>query len=174
MAESLISYQVDLLKVEIETINTSIRQMDEICKNIKQWAITLWTATVGGAIATEELRRYLILTAALPILFWFVDTWYRRIQRHFIWRSMEIGEFLNSDDFATSVSQDKLTGFWLFDPSARRRRVAQKVPSFPEKEFEKFIGWSEILWFRSLSILYGGLIAMSVAIWLVYLSLPLF
>lgn len=174
MAESLIGYQIDLLKVEIETINTSIRQMDEICKNIKQWTITLWTAAVGGAIVTEDFRRFLILTAAIPALFWFVDTWYRRIQRYFIWRSREIGEFLNSDDFAMSVEQNKLTGFWLFDPAARRKMVARQVPSFPETEFERFIGWSEILWFRSVSILYIGLIGMSVAIWLVYLSLPLF
>lgn len=174
MPESLIDYQVDLLKVEIETINASIRQMDDISKNVKQWAITLWTAAVGGAIATEGLRRFLFLTAAIPLLFWFVDTWYRRIQRRFIWRSMEIGEYLNSESFARSITEKKLIGFWLFDPSARRTTVMQQANSFPEKPFESFIGWAEIVWFRSLSILYGGLIGMSVAIWLVYLALEVF
>jgi hypothetical protein len=94
-------YQLSLLQTELETIGSSIRQMDDITKNIKQWTITVWAAAVGGALVAPELKNYVAVTAVIPLLFWFVEAFYRRIQRRFIWRSERIGKFFEKAACAT-------------------------------------------------------------------------
>ena len=88
-------YQLDILKIEIETVNDSIRQMDKMGESIKNWAILIWAAAIGASISQDKLNPYIALTATIPLAFWLVDTWYRRIQRKFIWRSIQISKFLN-------------------------------------------------------------------------------
>lgn len=107
---SRIEYQLDLLKTEIETINAAISQMDEITKSIKEWTVGLWSAAVGGALAPPRLTPYVGLTVVVPLLFWFVDAWYRRIQRKFILRGSAIGEFLNSDRLQQSLDAGNSSG----------------------------------------------------------------
>lgn len=104
-----LEYQLDILKLEIETINGSIRQMDAMTEKIKDWAIVTWAAALGATITTPtSLNKYIAFTAAIPIAFWFTDGWYRRIQRRFIWRTNQIGKFLNEGGLAESFKQDKI------------------------------------------------------------------
>ena len=72
-------YQLDILKLEIETVNASIRQMDKMGESIKNWAILIWAAAIGATITQEKLNPYIALTAVIPLVFWLIDTWYRRI-----------------------------------------------------------------------------------------------
>lgn len=160
MTLTALGYQLEMLKVEIDTVNASIRQMDEITKSVKEWTVGLWTAAIGGALATQNLNRYVGLTAAIPLLFWLVDTWHRRIQRKFIWRSIEISEFLNSELLHESFAQQKLVGFTLLDPKARVTK---------REGYEEFISWRRIMFFRSRSILYLGLAGLSIIVWLTIL-----
>lgn len=158
---SPLEYQLDILKLEIETVNATIRQMDEITKSVKEWTIGLWTASIGGALVTDELTGYVGLTAVIPLLFWFVDTWHRRIQRKFIWRSIEISKFLNDDRLPRSIGEGRLVGITLLDPKSRMTRGA---------DYEDFVSWKKILLFRSLSILYAGLAAVSVTLGILVLT----
>ena len=155
-----IEYQLDLLKMELETVNASIRQMDEITKSIKEWTIGLWTAAVGGALATAGLTRYVVFTAVIPLLFWLVDTWHRRIQRKFIWRGMEIGKFLNSDRLQKSLDEGRIVDFEVFDPQARRT-AGEDGDEEARKEFKAFVRWQSVMFFPSLAILYLGLALVS-------------
>ena len=149
-------YQLDILKVEIETINASIRQMDKMGESIKNWAILIWAAATGAAISQDKLNSYIALTATIPLAFWLVDTWYRRIQRKFIWRSIQISKFLNDGRFSQSFEQQQLVGFDLFDPKSRLDQ---------SDEYDRFVGWRRVMMFRSLSLLYLSLATMSVLAW---------
>lgn len=149
-------YQLDILKVEIETVNASIRQMDQMGESIKNWAILIWAAATGATITEEKLHNYIALTAVIPLVFWLVDTWYRRIQRKFIWRSIEISKFLNDGRLAKSFDEQKLVGFVLFDPKSRLDKGA---------DYESFVSWRRVMMFRSLSLLYISLAGMSVLAW---------
>lgn len=153
MGSNVLEYQLEILKLEIETVNAAIRQMDEITKNVKQWAIALWTAALGGALTTDDLRQYAGTTAAIPFLFWLVDTWHRRIQRKFIWRSIQISKFLNDGRLVQSFEENHIVDFDLFDPKSRLSKG--------KKDYEAFVAWDQVLLFRSLSILYGGMIIIS-------------
>lgn len=151
-------YQLDILKLEIETLTGSIRQMDKMGESIKNWAILIWAAATGASISHDKLNRYIALTATIPLTFWLVDAWYRRIQRKFIWRSVQISKFLNDSRLADSFEQERIIGLYLFDPLSRLERG---------KEYERFVGWLTILMFRSLSLLYFSLAGMSLLAWLV-------
>jgi hypothetical protein len=159
MASNILEYQLEILKLEIETVNATIRQMDEITKNIKQWTIALWTAALGGALTTSDLRQYAAATAAIPLLFWLVDTWHRRIQRKFIWRNIQISKFLNDGRLAQSFAEDHIVGFVLFDPKSRLSKG--------KKDYETFVAWHQVMFFRSLSILYGGMFIISIIVGMV-------
>ena len=149
---TLFEYQLDLLKIEIETINASIRQMDNMTEKVKNWAIVTWAAATGATISQEKLQPFIAFTCFIPIVFWLTDTWYRRIQRKFIWRSRQIAQFLNDGRLERSFAQGSVVDFHLFDPSASRARGP---------DYQQFVNWRKVMMFRSLSILYIGMSFMS-------------
>jgi hypothetical protein len=158
METSVLDFQLNMLKTELDVINAAVRQMDEISKSIKEWTIGLWTAAVGGALITPKLSHFIGVTAAIPLLFWLVDTWHRRIQRKFIWRSDEISRFLNGPNLLKSFEEKRLVGFTLFDPASRTERSTA---------YWKFISWRKVMWLKSLTILYLGLAVLSAIIGIV-------
>lgn len=160
----ILDYQLDILKLEIETINSTIRQMDEITKSIKEWTIGLWTAAVGGALATKDLNAYVAVTAVIPILFWFVDIWHRRIQRKFIWRSIEISNFLNDNRLMESFTAQKLIRFHVLGLGS-----TSYLSEAEENDRKAFTSWRYIMSFRSLSILYCGLTFVSLVLGVIQL-----
>jgi hypothetical protein len=153
-ASPVFSLQLEFLKLEAATIDSSIRQMDEFSKNIKQWAITVWAGAVGGALATSSLAPYVGLTATIPLLFWFIDGSYRRIQQMFIWRSGRIRDFLNNQELLQqSFSEGRIVGLIVFDPTGNS--------DASDGRYANFIHWRRPMLFKSVSMLYLGLIAIS-------------
>ena len=107
----------------------------------------------------EDLTQYLVFSAVLPIVFWVVDAWWRRIQRSFIFRSQKISEFLNSDLLHESFAQRRLIGFKLLDPRGWQYHESA--------EYWEFIRIRRTLWFRSVAVFYLGLMGLSLVAWMV-------
>ena len=61
-----LQYQLQMLAAEVDVVNATIRQMDDISKNLKQWTITVWAASVGGALSTASLTRYVWARRPFP------------------------------------------------------------------------------------------------------------
>lgn len=142
--------QLDLLKTELEQIGSAIRQGDEITKSVKNWAIVTWTAAVGFVL--KDAGGYVGATAVLPIVFWFVDGSFRRIQRSFIVRMEEISDYFNSEVFRRTAEVGAPMDFKLlvmrkWEPGWRNTMVGTML-------------------FRSVWLLYVGLAACSGALWL--------
>lgn len=153
---ALIDHQIKLLELEIQTINSSIRQMDEVAKNIKQWTITLWTAAVGVTVANPAMAQFTAGTAIIPLLFLFVEVSYRRIQRRFIWRSERIGEFINDGRFAKGIAGGDLTKtFRLWDPSGVYTG---------DEYYRRFIGVRTVMRFQTIGVFYMGLALVSIVV----------
>jgi len=89
-------------------------------------------------------------------LFWFVDAWYRKIQRSFIFRKTKISEFLNSEKLKESFKKQELVGFKLIDLRGRK--------SGREYEYSKFTSNWKTLLFHSVFVFYLGLIFFSIVI----------
>ena len=52
---SIVNEQLKIFDKALELINTAIRQIDDITKGIKNWAIVTWTASVGLALGSKHL-----------------------------------------------------------------------------------------------------------------------
>lgn len=151
-------YQLEILKWELDHIESGIRKLDDITREIKNWAIIVWGVSLGTVIATDSLKPYIGLTAIFPLLFWFVDARFRRIQRSFIYRLNQISDFLNSDRLDQSFKQQTLVEFILLDPRAAK----SKGP-----DYESFVSMRRILRWGSVSLIYLGLALLSLAIHLI-------
>ena len=115
-----LKYQLDLLKMEIETANEIIGRMDEITQTTKNWAIVTWAGSFALALREQTLRPYIVLTAVLPLLFWYIDAHWRHLQARSIFRLAKISEFLNDERLVKSFEQKHLVGFTVFDPTGRQ------------------------------------------------------
>lgn len=151
----VLAYQLKLIRDEYKAVNETIRSGDEISKSVKEWAITVWAASIGGALSHPEFRRFVAITAVIPLVFWMVETWHRVVQRKFIWRSFRIMDFVNSESLADSFTAGKLVNFTVMDIGSRRDRTP---------EFSRFVSAWHVMWFRSLSSVYLSLCALSVGV----------
>jgi len=155
MADSkrLLDIQLEMLNAELNHIGGAIRQHDEITKSVKNWAVVTWTASIGLALKEPDLHRFLWITAIVPLVFWVVDGSFRRIQRSFIGRVREISNFVKSPAFRTAGEKGAPLEFPLL---LMRRKAANFKDTLPGT-----------MLFRSVSLLYVGLAACSVVVWLI-------
>jgi hypothetical protein len=144
--------QFDLLKQELSLLDLAIRQYDELTKSIKNWAILTWSASMGLAASSPQFIRLVGLAALVPLLFWFVDGSYRRIQRTFVVRLSDVARFINSEQFIHSAQMQSPIEFPLMQ--MRTRDKGWKASLF------------RIMLFRTVSILYLGLSTISLLVWL--------
>src|SRR5512140_1540887 len=63
-------YQLELLKMEIQSIDNIIARMDGMAQATKNWAIGIWTGSIAITLSQPELRRFVIVSAITPFLFW--------------------------------------------------------------------------------------------------------
>src|SRR5271165_7184445 len=159
-----INYQLDFLKLEHQSINELIKRIDEITQTIKNWTVLIWAGSLSLALGQAKFRPFIFLTAILPIPFWFVDGWWRRIQRSCIFRSHKISAFLNGPNLAESVLQRKLVDFKVLDV----RGVQYKN----DDDFKAFISVRHTLFYKEVGGFYGALILLSLLLGICFMLLP--
>lgn len=153
-----IQFQLEMLSAEVNQGNQSIVQIDQITQTTKYWCIVLWAGSIALALGKgqEDLRQYILLTAILPILFWFIEGRWRRIQRGFIFRVEKISEFLNGPSLSQSFYEGKLVGFTVLDPKGSQYR---ETP-----EYQDFCSLWRVLWHKRVAPFYLCLALLSLAL----------
>jgi hypothetical protein len=147
------TFRLEMLKKELDFIDSSIRKIDDIGNSIKNWAILSWAGAISIILGKPELYAYVVFSAIPPLLFMLLDGHWRTLQRRFIYRQGLISDFLNSSELDAAFQTRKLD-FQIFDPFARKHR---------DGEFTKYISLNAVLRFPTVSLLYIGLAALSVA-----------
>jgi hypothetical protein len=147
----LFDIQLELLNVELKSIDGAIRQHDAIAMSVKNWAVVTWTASLGFSLKEPALLQFIGYTAVIPLVFWFVDGSFRRIQRTFIARVEQISAYLNSNEFKEAATTGATIGIPLLVMRHRTNRFKDSL-----------IGTMS---FRSVSLLYLGLALCSLAAW---------
>ncbi|NPV75440.1 MAG: hypothetical protein HPY59_03600 [Anaerolineae bacterium] len=159
MLESL-KYQLEILKTELESIDKTVARIDEITQTIKNWAIVTWAGVISLAVGQPELRKYIMITALLPLIFWYMDGYWRHLQRRSTFRAIKIREFLNDERLQKSFAQKKLVGFLIYDP------IGHQYKDLPE--YKKYIAARRTLNFAEVRNFYLGLIIISVILGVVF------
>jgi hypothetical protein len=142
--ESL-NYQLDLLKMEIEKIDALIARMDEMAQSTKNWAISLWTGSIAAILTQADYREYLFLSAVPPLLFWYLDAYFRRLQTRSILRMQKIREFLNSEKLTQSFEIGKLVDITVLDPTGTQYRGTKEYKEFAS--IKRTLQYPEVRWF---------------------------
>lgn len=150
--EGAFARRLELLKLEMTLIDSAIRAQDDITKSVKNWAIVMWTASIGFAVVQTQLKHFVWATAFVPLAFWLVDTAFRRVQRSFIVRLQDIATFLNSDSFDEAAQSDTAI---VFDVMIMRNNHGPRT------------SWVRVMWFRTVFALYLLMIVGSLLVWAV-------
>lgn len=154
--DELFKNQLELLKIEIDLVDRSIARDETRSQNVKNFAIAIWAAVVTLFIGQDALRKFVIFTTIIPVLFWFLDAWWARLRMGTHVRSQKIAEFINSPDYVASFRERKLMNFTLLDVTGK-----QHMKSDLYKRWSKL---SRIMKFGELRFLYGGLTLFSVVL----------
>lgn len=164
---TVLDYKLDLLKIEIDTINKAILDKDETSRQVKGWTITLWVAAVGFA-GTKHIQNpsfastiWAISTAFIPVSFFILDALNKRIQRKFIWRAKKIHRFVNDIEWSlkTSIEEGDITSFRIYDPGGENWRMEEGYEE--SKKFQDYISLCRLALNPSLFVLYATLIVFS-------------
>ena len=161
---STLSYQLEMLKLEIETINGIVDRIDGITQTTKNWAVVTWAGGLGLALQHQELRRFVILTAALPLLFWYIDAVWRRLQARSTYRIAKIREFLNDERLSRSFSLGRLCDFSVLDPVGTQYKGTA--------EYEQHVRLGRTLRYREIRVFYLVPALLSAALGLFFLLRP--
>ena len=132
-----------------------VGRIDTITQATKNWTVAIWSGGIALALSSNdvELKKFIILTAVVPFLFWFIDANFRRRQRKFLYRNGKISDFLNSENLKKSFDKKDIVGFYIMDPIGRKHKN--------EPEFKEFADLFRAFKFRSLRYFYLGLITIS-------------
>ena len=102
-----------------------------------------------------------MLTAVLPLVFWYTDALWRRLQRRSTLRSAKIREFLNSKALQESFASRSLVGFVVHDPIGWQYRGSE--------EYRDWVSMRRTLQYREIAGFYGFQVAFSLVVGLYFL-----
>ena len=149
------AFRLEMLKKELDFIDSSIRKIDDIGNSIKNWAILSWTGSITIILGKPELYGYVVFSAIPPLLFMMLDAHWRKNQRRFMYRQELISNFLNSSELDEAFQTRKLN-FPILDPFSRKYK---QHPALNE-----YTSIRRILAFPTVSLIYIGLAVLSVVI----------
>ena len=161
MNKEVIDFQLDILKIEISSIQEVIARLDQFTQTTKNWSVTMWAGGLGFAITQVELRDFALVTAVIPLIFWILDAWWRRLQKRSIYRQLQISKFLNSEDLSKSISNQKLVGFTLLDPVGTAHKN--------EDDYKVAVSFKKTLLYPEVAGFYLPLMAISLIVGIFFL-----
>lgn len=161
LSQQCFQYQLDLLKTEIEIIDKGIARLDDMTKTHKNWSIGIWTGSIAVAIGQPDLRQYIMLTAFIPLLFWIVCALWAFFQTRFIYRETQIAKFINDGRLLESFKKQQFINFTLLDPIGSQYRNTE--------EYKKQVNIWTAFKYQNLSILYLGMIGVSLVMGIFFL-----
>lgn len=177
---SIFKIYYDLLFKELEIINSTIKNLDDIIFKTKNFAFLIW----GGSLyfISEKLKvndvssksHLFIMTALIPLLFWVMDYRWRKHILQCSKREKIISLFINSAEFKKIVSGEYELPpgeqFPFFDPVGwiYTMQSILKDKEMPNDYFgnkylidEREFTFRKIILYKDAYIFYGTLISLS-------------
>ncbi len=170
---------VTLLLKELDIIQDTIKNLDDIIYKTKNFAFLLW----GGSLylfveylteVAPEAKVWLFgLTGIIPLLFWVMDLRWRKHLLKCSERERIISLFINSPAFSHWMEEGTNLPpqgqFPLYDPVGWiYTKKAFGVEAQKDKPFggqylidDKKFGWRRVAFYKDAYIFYGALIALS-------------
>ncbi len=181
MDNSIQNIRWQLLQKEMEFIEGTVKNLDDIINKIKNFAFLAW----GGSIylIAEHLHNLnlhqgwlYLLTALIPVLFWAIHS---RWQEHLLScaeRKKVISDFVNESDFEAHMLKDEDEGtdkqFPYYDPIG----LIYTKNKFSNSRFatkylvdNKKLNWFRVVFYKDAPLFYGTMILLSMVFGIVLL-----
>ena len=155
--ESL-KYQLELLRDEISLINKGIERADNMTKAIRNWSLIVMGGSIAFLLKEDDLRKYVIGTSFFPLLFWYVESWWRRYVHQFLYRQRKISEFVN-EKVGISPGKAQNDNFRLLDPAGESYKE--------DEEYQERIKVGRIMRENGIWPFYVSLIMLATSLFLV-------
>jgi hypothetical protein len=131
---NLFSYKLELLKQEMEMLQSSIRGYDSVLFTIKGWAITVFSGIILFIVDKQKPLLYLFCIACV-FAFWLVDAFYKTTQNFLIYRYRKIEELMQSPVFEEIIKHRDFGNFrvpyfqegWFYTEKRERFRLILKA-----------------------------------------------
>lgn len=157
--KELFEYKLSILEKELDAINQIIERHDNFTQTTKNWAIVVWIGVTSFILKDApdvEMRQLLSFTPVIPLLFWFVDATWRRLQNRSIFRSDKISAYLNSKEFEEAFKTYDHEKIMVWDVVGRRYTQ--------DEDYKRKTSFWRILKFRSIAIFYLSIFLLSILI----------
>lgn len=180
-------YQWEVLMKEIDLIDTTIRNLDDIIFKTKNFAFVLW----GGSLyliveqlssnPTVNVKLLIFLTALIPLIFWMMDFQWRRHLLHASAREKIISQFLNSDAFDQWImhQEESKIHFPIYDQVGwTYTRQAQESKELTRTYDSKYLTdlkanrLAKVLFYKDAKLFYPVLMIVSIVFGVLYSSPP--
>lgn len=155
------NFQLELLKQEIVLTDRAIERIDGITQTVKNWAVVTWAGSIAAALGDKELRQFILFTMVLPLIFWYIDGYWRYLQKRSIFRQQKISDFVNSDDFIESFRKKQLMNFVVLDPKGNQHRDTN--------EYRSTVNLRKTLFYKEVGRFYLSLATVSALVGLYFL-----
>ncbi len=91
-------FRIAMISKEIDFIGTKINHFDNLRQQTRQMALVLWTAAFGIGVK-EDIVMLFILSAFIPLPFWFIETTYKQYHKGWYGRLKAIREFIRDGEY---------------------------------------------------------------------------
>ena len=157
-----LEYQLDVLKQEIEIIDNLNARYDEMTQSVKNWAILGWAAMLAYIIKDINSRVLIGWTAMVPLVFWYLDAYLRKIQMRSNYRKRQIRKFLNDGRLHKSFETGRLESFQVLDVTGATHKH--------EDGYKRVASTARTFLFREAVIAYAPLIVASIVLHLAVMN----
>lgn len=140
----------ELLKQELDNVQSSIRTYDNLVMDVKKWAITVFTAIVIFSFENKISFGFTIGVISI-FLFWLIESIFKSIQGIFIQRSNEIESFLKSDAFEKAIEKENFGEFII--PDTGRKFAVRYLDKWKDILRKGIMLHTSMLYFTMLVIL---------------------
>jgi len=158
------AYLLEMLKLEMQTLENIVSRLDEMAQTTKNWTITIWTGSLAIALSQPDYRKYIMITAIAPILFWYIDSHFRHLQRRSIYRGQKISDYLNSPKLVESFEKGQFIDFKVSDLTATQYREFD--------DYKKFVSKTKTFMFPEVATFYAVLTGISILMGIYFLLTP--
>ena len=176
-------YRWEILKKEIDLIDGTIRNLDDIIMKTRNFAWLMWGGSlflIVGALKGDNVNQKLLIfcTAVIPLLFWAMDYQWRKHLRFASEREKIISKFINSEHFLSIMEDEGKAKFPVLDPvgwiyttqSKDEQVIALKEGSQIADYFmnRKIFSFWDIAFYKDAKIYFLTMIAISIVFGFLY------
>lgn len=165
------NYKYDLLLKEIDLIDGTIKNLDDIIYKTKNYAFLFWSGSIFLVTGMDKFQDnkislLIILTAIIPIMFWTMNYfWYKHL-RFTSQRERIISLFINSLEFKDWLeNENSAVKFPLYDKIGWIYTTEMENKKYFDEKYlinRKQIKFWQIFFYKDAKVYYPAMVSISI------------